>query len=135
MSQTIVTKKIAGQSIRIKASCDAKTIYVGWDDALNYEQNHKAACDELCRRMDEASASHVWTKPKVTGFVKGVGYHVFVESSSNGDRFTRESRDILRDGKPFITITRTEVGKHGNYGATPVEADEITRHIVDLLNL
>jgi hypothetical protein len=36
---------------RIQAKCEARTIYVGYDHALNLDENHKAACKALLTAM------------------------------------------------------------------------------------
>ena len=40
---------------RIQAKCEAKTIFVHYDDALNSSDNHKAACEQMLTLMG-------WTK-------------------------------------------------------------------------
>ena len=37
---------------RIKAQCDAGTLYVAWDHGLSVEQNHQVAAQELIRKLD-----------------------------------------------------------------------------------
>jgi hypothetical protein len=65
---------------RIVAACEAMRIVVSCDDALTIEQNHVAACAELCRRMDAKSGGDRWSRPKVYGFFGGECFHVFVPS-------------------------------------------------------
>lgn len=59
---------------RIQAKCEAKTIYVRYDHALNIEENHEAACKALVQSMG-------WTSPYYTAMCSGVfdgdHYHVF----------------------------------------------------------
>jgi hypothetical protein len=52
--QAIKTKYIgpsATKSSRIQASCEAKTIYVPYNHALDADGNHRAACEALMRAM------------------------------------------------------------------------------------
>jgi len=70
--QAIRTRKCAGQSIRIQAKCEGKTIYVGWDDALGHEENHVAAAAELCRKLD-------WPLPVNHGCFDGDFYHTLAK--------------------------------------------------------
>ena len=70
---------------RYSAKCQALTIFVSADHALDAEANHKAACDELCRRMDErnvakyGSTAASWSKPKAMGQLPSGEYvHVFI---------------------------------------------------------
>lgn len=52
--QAIRTKYIGpsnSKGSRIQAKCEAKTIYVSYDHALNIDENHKAACDALLSAM------------------------------------------------------------------------------------
>ena len=63
---------------RIQASCDAETIYVPYDYALNSDENHRAACEKLLRVLG-------WTADKSSHFTDMVGgehgddmYWVFV---------------------------------------------------------
>ena len=51
---------------RIQASCKTKTIYVPYDHALNGDENHRAACEELLRVMG-------WTADKSNHFTDMVG--------------------------------------------------------------
>ena len=55
---------------RISAKCEARTIYVGYDHALNIEENHRAACRELKRVMQ-------WGGDMVGGNFDGDWYWVF----------------------------------------------------------
>ena len=86
--QAIVTKYLCPTNTkgsRIQAKCEAMTIRLSWDDALNVEENHTAACAELCCRMDERNVSKygseaaMWSKPKVSGQIPSGEYvHVFL---------------------------------------------------------
>ena len=65
---------------RIQAKCEARTIYVSYDHALNLGENHLAACRALRLAMD-------WDKgpPMVGGFFGNDGYWVFENDTSTGD--------------------------------------------------
>lgn len=52
--QAIATKYIGHTNFRgsrVKATCQARSITIGWDDALNSEENHAAAAYWLAREM------------------------------------------------------------------------------------
>ena len=66
---------------RVKATCDAGTIYVGWDYALGITENHAAAAKALATKLG-------WTGAFVVGSVKGGG-HVFVLASADTTAFVR----------------------------------------------
>jgi len=87
--QAILTKYHGPSNTRgsyMSAKCEALSIRVSYDDALNLDENHVAACDELCRRMDEQSAKKygstmpgTWSKPKASGQLPTGEYaHVFI---------------------------------------------------------
>ena len=86
--QAIKTKYIGPTNYRgsrVKAECEALTIIIGWDDALDSEANHIAAARELCNRMVKRNeklygngAGYSWSLPFYTGGLKNDGYaHVF----------------------------------------------------------
>jgi hypothetical protein len=88
--QAIHTKFLSPTNFRgsrYKATCCAMTITISAQHELTPEQNHEAACAELCKRMDErcakeygASIPGTWSKPKVCGQLADGSYvHVFVE--------------------------------------------------------
>lgn len=83
--QTTYLQPTDTRGARMSAKCDAMCIVVSYDHALNLEENHKAACDELCRRMDERCAKAYgsaprWNRRKVSGeLVNRSHVHVFVE--------------------------------------------------------
>lgn len=55
MTQAIITKYLgpsATKSARVKASCDAGSIALVWDYALNTDENHKAAVTALVTKLD-----------------------------------------------------------------------------------
>lgn len=54
---------------RISASCDAKRIFVEYDDALNPEENHAAACEALCKKLG-------WPCDRIGGAMGNVHYWV-----------------------------------------------------------
>lgn len=59
---------------RIQAKCEAKTLYVSYDDALNIEENHAMACRALLRAMSWDTPFYT---PTVAGVFEGDHYHVF----------------------------------------------------------
>ena len=67
------------------------TIFLSADYALGAEDNHKAACDELCRRTDKrnvdlyGSKAAQWSKAKVSGQIPSGEYvHVFLPTTRKG---------------------------------------------------
>ena len=73
MKQTIRTKSHSATNTlgrRISAATTKVRIYVPYDHALDYEDNHAAACQELCARLG-------WTGPRVGGQF-GFGVHYWV---------------------------------------------------------
>jgi hypothetical protein len=86
--QAIKTKYLGPTNVRgsrVKAECDAMSIIISWDDALDIEANHIAAARELCNRLVAKNeklygkdAGNGWNAPFVTGGLKNDGYaHVF----------------------------------------------------------
>jgi hypothetical protein len=86
--QAIKTKYIGPTDFkgsRVKAECDALTIVVEWDDALDTEANHIAAAKQLCQRLAARNekaygknSGDGWLRPFLTGGLKNDGYaHVF----------------------------------------------------------
>lgn len=59
---------------RIQAKCEAKTIYVSYDHALNIEENHVAAREALLAAMGWTSPYY---EPMVCGGFDNDYYHVF----------------------------------------------------------
>lgn len=52
MTQAIVTKYVASSPTkppRMRATSEARSIYVSYDHGLDSEENHKRACKELLR--------------------------------------------------------------------------------------
>jgi hypothetical protein len=86
--QAIITKFLCPTNFRgsrYQAKCEAMTVTVAADHALNAEENHLAVCAELCRRMDArnlakyGSKAAQWTKPKASGQIPSGEYvHVFL---------------------------------------------------------
>jgi hypothetical protein len=87
--QAIITRYVCPTNFRgsrISARCQAKRIIVEWDHALNPEENHKAACDALCKSLDASCQARYgadfcpnWTRPKVSGQLHDGSYaHVFL---------------------------------------------------------
>ena len=86
--QAITTKYIGPTDMRgsrVKASCDARSITYGWDDALNVDQNHTMAALRLMRVLE-------WHKPMagaskvrlVGGCTKNQYHFVLVELDEQG---------------------------------------------------
>ncbi|CAB4140590.1 hypothetical protein UFOVP669_48 [uncultured Caudovirales phage] len=75
--QAIRTRYIGPSNVkgsRIQAKCEAKTIYVSYEHALNIEENHKAACAALVAKMKWDTPYY---PPMVCGVFDGDYYHVF----------------------------------------------------------
>ena len=88
--QAIITKYLRPTNVRgarIKASCQATSIIVSWNDGLSPEDNHRAAADALCQKLDQrcvdlygSAPSGIWTRPRVMGQLPSGEYaHVFVD--------------------------------------------------------
>jgi hypothetical protein len=55
MFQAIVTKYIGPTNFRgsrVKATCQAGSLTIPWDDALNADGNHRAACNALRMKLN-----------------------------------------------------------------------------------
>lgn len=77
MRQVIITKYCGptdNKGARVRATCEAKTIYVSWDHALSSEENHIVAA------MNLAKVALVWDGKFTVGSLD-TGY-VFVPSSN-----------------------------------------------------
>lgn len=64
MRQAIVTKYLGPTNFRgsrVKAVCDAETITISWDDALNPEDNHRVAANQLANSLG-------WIGPTMPGW-------------------------------------------------------------------
>lgn len=75
--QAIRTRYIGPSNVRgsrVKADCEAGSVTLSWDDALNADQNHTAARDALLSKLG-------WDVAPYTGMVMGshgnAEYHVF----------------------------------------------------------
>lgn len=88
--QAIHTKYICPTNFkgsRYKATCAAGAITVSADDALGFDDNHSAACDALCKKLDDdrekkygKDSKRVWSQPKVCGQLPDGSYaHVFLD--------------------------------------------------------
>ncbi len=71
---------------RYKASCEAGSITLSADCALNAEENHKAARTALCCKLASVNKAKYgtvndpWTRPMVSGQIPSGEYvHVFLE--------------------------------------------------------
>ena len=84
--QAITTKYIGPTNCngsRVKAECERGQITIGWDDALNSEENHVAACKALRLKFAKEDAKEYgqpisengWMRPMAYGSPKnGRGY-------------------------------------------------------------
>ena len=59
---------------RVSAQCEAGRVYVEYDDALNLEANHKAACDKLAVKLGWADARYYGAR--LAGWFGGDAYWV-----------------------------------------------------------
>jgi hypothetical protein len=91
--QAIITKFLCPTNFkgsRYKASCEAGSITISADDALNIDGNHKAACDALCAKLDARNTARygagmraIWSLPKAIGTIpSGEHVHVFLEPAA-----------------------------------------------------
>jgi hypothetical protein len=84
--QSIRTRHFGPSNVkgsRIQAKCEARTIYVAYDHALNLDQNHRAACRALLLAMNW-TAEHGRYSPMVGGFFARDMYWVFQTDISTG---------------------------------------------------
>ena len=87
--QAIKTKYIgpsATKSSRIQASCEARTIYVPYDHALDSDGNHRAACEALLLAMGWTTDNSQHYSDMVGGWHGEDMYWVF--ANSDGDNRT-----------------------------------------------
>lgn len=72
---------------RVVAKCHAGNITVGWDHALNADENHLAACEALKQRIHARNmtkygtpkAGRAWTNPTHAGCLPDGSYaHIFL---------------------------------------------------------
>jgi hypothetical protein len=64
---------------RIQAKCEAKTIYMGYDPALDVSENHRAACRALLLAIGWKNAA-----PMVGGYFDNDMHWVFQNDISTG---------------------------------------------------
>lgn len=65
---------------RIRASCDAKTVFVEWDHGLDPGRNHARAAVHLANMLHKKNPHGVWDYPLAGGQLKNGNYAwVFVE--------------------------------------------------------
>lgn len=63
---------------RIQAKCEAKTIYLAYDHALNIDDNHRVACQALRVKMNWNTDHY---QPMVGGCFGGAWYWVFMNDT------------------------------------------------------
>ena len=93
MRQAITTKYFGPSNVRgsrVKATADAGSITLHWDNALNTEQNHALAARKLAAKLG-------WVGQWIGGSLPGSGY-AFVMV----DEFARHSVD-------FFNVTNDDV--------------------------
>jgi len=109
---------------RITAKCEAGSVSVPYDDALNSEQNHRAACDKLRAKLG-------WTTPHYGAMTHGVFDGDYYWTFDGGRlRALRDLVNVRRAGKltgnpycvpEFIEALRT-IGAAFDYHGAPMEA-------------
>ena len=60
--QAIRTRYIGPSNVkgsRIQAKCEGGSIYVGYDHALDIEDNHRAACEALSKKLQWDSTGSI----------------------------------------------------------------------------
>jgi hypothetical protein len=78
--QAIRTRKVPAtntRGARIQAKCEARALYVGYDHALNLDDNHKAACEALLLVMQ-------WSPKRVGGVFAHDYYWVALNDTQTG---------------------------------------------------
>jgi len=85
--QAIITKYISATNYkpsRVRAKCERGSIILSWDDGLDVEGNHRAACEALCASFIKEDAAkygtserNTWALPKAAGQIPD-GRYVFV---------------------------------------------------------
>lgn len=117
--QAIVTKFICPTNTkgsRYKATCEAMSVMIHADDALNPDANHKAACDELCKRMDAKNVAKYgtgaaqWTKPKIQAQLPS-GEHVFVFAVVDRELECGFAKLVARAGLRHPHFEQQDAGK------------------------
>jgi hypothetical protein len=116
---------------RVSAKCEAGQISIPWDDALNPEENHKAACNALRAKLGWNTEHY---GDMVGGEFDGCWYWVFDDKRLQSLRaIVNEKRDGGLSGNPYasaafkkglLTIGRA-YGFHGEWGEAPTRDEEI----------
>jgi hypothetical protein len=78
MRQAIVTHRLAPtnhRGTRVKATCEAGTVTIAWDHALNLQENHRAAARALLFKLK-------WRDSRHYGGGLPYGGYVFVDDSA-----------------------------------------------------
>ena len=77
MRQSIQTKYIGptnARGSRVSAtSASGHRVVIGWDDALNSDENHFAAAMALARKLNWTGTWHVGSTPHGCVFVQSIG--------------------------------------------------------------
>jgi hypothetical protein len=90
MYQAIETKYFGPTNTRgskVKARCQAKTIFVPWDHRTGIEENHIAAAKKLAEQLEWKGRWHSGFGPDQTGF------HVIERDKHRGPRFVTKGRN------------------------------------------
>lgn len=152
MRQAIVTKYLGPTDFRgsrVKASCQAGSMTVSWDDALGTDENHTTAAKALASKLGWHGTWHGGGLPDGSGQCYVVAdvceqpdRDVFHIPRPDGDRWTVEpGRTLAKDGVPLVNLSRIEAKPceannyaTGGYTLRPSDADDLTHTIVRLLN-
>lgn len=100
MRQAIETKYIGptnSRGARIKASAQAGSVTVPWDDGLDVDANHDRAAQALARKLN-------WTGKLIGGGLKRGNCYVF--HSNVGTDLVDLSKDMKRDVKRIVRRLR-----------------------------
>jgi len=62
---------------RVKATCQAGSVTLSWDDSLNTDGNHQAAANALLRKVGWTREGGATYAPMVGGCIDGDYYWVF----------------------------------------------------------
>ena len=131
--QAIITKYHGPSDVkgsRVSAQCDAGRIYLHWDDALNSDENHAAACEAMLKRVG-------WTDVNYVGaYAASIDAHVWVDDTGRLEAlrgFVNDYRKASWSGNPwckgpFITAVRVigaAFGFHGEPTSAPTTDDEV----------
>ena len=93
-----ITTKFLGctdfRGSRVKATCEAGSITLEWDHALNVEENHRAAAAALATKL---GWTREWYGDLISGGMAGAGYcHVFSQEKKLAElcrQWASEGRD------------------------------------------